>query len=103
MPPATGLANTIVLQSVWQWSVLTAAVAVTPSPIMAALVSPLSGPSADGCGHRVALVPGALVFALGALLYALRIGASPSYLTEWLALKRPPGPPGRAGRWPRRR
>lgn len=63
---------------------LRTAVAVTPSPVVAALVSPLSGRLADRFGHRVVLVPGALVFAAGLLLYATTIGAHPAYVSEWL-------------------
>ncbi len=81
---ATTLANIIFLQTVWGWSVLRTAVAVTPSPVVAALVSPLSGRLADRFGHRVVLVPGALVFAAGLLLYATTIGAHPAYVSEWL-------------------
>ena len=78
------LGSILYLQSVWQWPVLKAALAVTPSPILAAAVAGPAGKLADRYGHRVVLVPGALIFAAGQLQLALRVTASPHYATVWL-------------------
>lgn len=63
---------------------LLAGLAVTPGPLMAALFSTLGGRLSDRFGARAAIVPGALVFALGCLLFATRMGPDPAYLTTFL-------------------
>ncbi len=81
---AVTLENIIFLQTVWHWSVLRSAVAVTPSPLLAGATAPLAGALADRFGHRAVLVPGALVFATAMLLFATRVGSAPHYVTVWL-------------------
>jgi EmrB/QacA subfamily drug resistance transporter len=78
------LANIIFLQSVWHYSVLRAALAVTPGPFTAALVAPVAGRIADTRGHRGPLVAGSVVYAAAALLLATRVGTHPHYLAQWL-------------------
>lgn len=81
---AATLANIVFLQTVWHWSVLRAALAVTPGPLTAAAFAGPAGRLADRYGHRVVLVPGALVFAASQLQLAARVGAQPSYVAVWL-------------------
>ncbi|HVU72569.1 MAG TPA: MFS transporter [Mycobacteriales bacterium] len=78
------LANIIFLQSVWHYSVLKAALAVTPGPFTAALVAPVAGRVADKRGHRGPLVAGSIVYACAALLLATRVGSEAHYVTHWL-------------------
>jgi MFS family permease len=78
------LANILFLTSVWGYSTLSAGFAVTPGPLMAALSSALAGRVIDRYGQRVSAVPGGLLFALGCLLFAVGLGPSPAYVSEFL-------------------
>src|SRR3954468_13014991 len=78
------LANILFLTGVWGYSVLHAGVAVTPGPLMAAASSALAGRAIDRYGQRVTAVPGGLSFALGALWFAVALGSTPAYVTEFL-------------------
>ncbi len=59
------LCNVLFLTGVWQYSVLRTALAVLPSPLLAAALSPITGRLADRYGFRVLVVPGALSMAAG--------------------------------------
>ena len=65
------LCNVLFLTGVWHYSVVRAGVALTPGPLMAASRAPIGGRLSDRFGQRVVAVPGGLVFAAGALLFAL--------------------------------
>ncbi|MGH2934667.1 MAG: DHA2 family efflux MFS transporter permease subunit [Gaiellaceae bacterium] len=78
------LSNALFLTGVWHYSTIRAGLALTPGPLMATAFSPIAGRLADRFGQRVVAVPGGLVFALGTLLFATRIGASPHYATAFL-------------------
>jgi NTE family protein len=78
------LANILFLTGVWGWSVLTAGIAVTPGPLMAALFAAIGGRLADRFGQRSIAVPGGLLFAAGCLLFAHATGAEPDYVGEYL-------------------
>jgi EmrB/QacA subfamily drug resistance transporter len=78
------LCNVLFLTGVWHYSILRAGVALTPGPLMAALAAPIGGRLSDRFGQRVVAVPGSLLFATGALLFALRTGAEPSFAADFL-------------------
>jgi EmrB/QacA subfamily drug resistance transporter len=78
------LAGVLFLNGVWHYSILRTGFAVTPGPLMAATFAPLAGRLADRFGHRVVLVPGALIFAVAMLLFRARVGLHPDYLAVWL-------------------
>jgi MFS family permease len=78
------LSNVLFLTGVWGYSVVKAGVALTPGPLMAALAAPIGGRLSDRFGQRVVAVPGGLVFAAGALLFALRVGEERSYAADFL-------------------
>jgi MFS family permease len=78
------LACVLFLNEVWRYSILETGLAVTPGPLMAAAFAPLAGRLADRFGHRVVLVPGALIFAAAMLLFRARVGLHPDYLAVWL-------------------
>jgi EmrB/QacA subfamily drug resistance transporter len=78
------LCNVLFLTSVWRYSILEAGVALTPGPLMAAVTAPIGGRLSDRFGQRVVAVPGSLLFAAGALLFALETTAQPSYLADFL-------------------
>jgi EmrB/QacA subfamily drug resistance transporter len=78
------LANVLFLTGVWRYGVLTAGLAVTPGPLMAALASTLGGRLADRCGARAAIVPGAVLFATGCALFAGLARPDPAYVAAFL-------------------
>jgi EmrB/QacA subfamily drug resistance transporter len=78
------LVHVLFLTSVWRYSVLRAGLAMSPAPLMAAAVAGPAGRVADRFGQRVVAAPGALLFALGNLWFATRVGVSPHFLADWL-------------------
>ncbi|MDO9378418.1 MAG: DHA2 family efflux MFS transporter permease subunit [Nocardioidaceae bacterium] len=78
------LCNVLFLTGVWQYSILRTAVAVLPSPLLAAALSPVTGRLADRHGFRVLVVPGALAMTAGTVWFATMTTASPAYLTDFL-------------------
>ncbi len=78
------LCNVLFLTGVWQYSVLRTALAVLPSPLLAAALSPVTGRLADRLGFRVLVVPGALSMTAGTLWLATRTSDAPAYVTDFL-------------------
>ena len=78
------LANVLFLTGVWGYSVLAAGLAITPGPFVAAAVAGPSSRLAERYGHRVVLVVGGVVWAAAVAWLALRVGATPAFVTEWL-------------------
>jgi EmrB/QacA subfamily drug resistance transporter len=78
------LCNVLFLTGVWHYSVLRAGIALTPGPLAAAIAAAFGGRLSDRFGQRVVAVPGSLLFASGALLFALLTGPEPAYATAFL-------------------
>jgi NTE family protein len=78
------LGNILFLTDVWQYSILHAGLAVTPGPLVVALVSGFAGRTAARTSFRTVLVPGALCFATGLAWFATQVGVEPAYLSQWL-------------------
>jgi EmrB/QacA subfamily drug resistance transporter len=78
------LGNIYFLTSVWHFTVLQAGLAVTPGPLVVAVVAGPAGRLASRIGFRPVLVTGAAVLAFGLVLYALRVGTVPDYVGVWL-------------------
>lgn len=78
------LNNVLFLTAVWDYSVLRTAVAVLPSPLLAAATAPLAGRLADCYGFRVVVVPGAVSMVLAQMWFTTRTGVEPSWLTDFL-------------------
>ncbi len=78
------LCNVLFLNGVWHYSILRTAVAILPSPLIAAAVAPVAGRLADRYGYRTVIVPGAALFALGSVYYAWQTTVHPDYLTHFL-------------------
>jgi EmrB/QacA subfamily drug resistance transporter len=78
------LGNILFLTGVWKYSILRAGLAVTPGPLVVAVVSGLAGRVAARFGFRVVLLTGTVAFAAGLVWYATRVGVQPAYVAEWL-------------------
>ena len=78
------LGNILFLTSVWHYSILVAGLAVTPGPLVVAVVSGPAGKLAGRIGFRPVLLVGFAVFASALVWYALRVGIHREYLTVWL-------------------
>lgn len=78
------LGNILFLTSVWHFSILEAGLAVTPGPLVVAVVSGPAGRFAARYGFRRVLTVGFAVFTLGLLWYVWRVGLVPDYPTLWL-------------------
>jgi MFS family permease len=72
------------LTGVWHYSIMTAGLAVTPGPVVVALIAGTAGKLAARSGFRPVLLFGATCFALGLLSYVVRVEATPDYLGTWL-------------------
>jgi len=78
------LGNILFLTSVWRYSILVAGLAVTPGPLVVAVVAGPAGKAAARFGFRPVLLAGFTVFASALVWYAVRVGVHREYLTVWL-------------------
>jgi EmrB/QacA subfamily drug resistance transporter len=78
------LGYVLFLTSVWHYPPLTAGLAITPTPLAAAAAAGPAGALADRFGHRVVVIPGTLIFAVGVTLLILRAGPEVAYVAHWL-------------------
>jgi len=81
---ATLLSNVLFLTEVWEYSTLRAGLAITPGPLLVALLSGSTGRLAARYGYGPVLVAGGLTFALGELLMVAAVETEPAYLAVWL-------------------
>jgi EmrB/QacA subfamily drug resistance transporter len=80
----TLLSNIIFLQTVWHYSVLRAALATSPGPLLVAVVARISTRFAQRHGARIVLTLGAACYAAALALYAGATSAHPQWVTHWL-------------------
>ena len=78
------LGGVLWLTQVWDYSVLTAGLALAPGPLMAAIFAAPSGRLADRFGQRAVGIPGALLFAASFGWFELRMGLDRGYLADYL-------------------
>jgi EmrB/QacA subfamily drug resistance transporter len=78
------LCDVLFLTSVWGYSVVRAGLALSPSPLITAVVAASAGRAASRYGHRVVVVVGSLLYAAGTAWYALALPAHPAYVTRFL-------------------
>src|SRR4051812_17749470 len=78
------LGNILFLTGVWQYSIMRAGLAVTPGPLVVAVVAAPAGRLASRIGFRPVLVAGACFFSLGLGWYVTHVTAVPDYLGVWL-------------------
>ena len=78
------LANVSFLTEVWGYSTIRAGLALSPSPLFAAVAAPVAGRIVDHIGSRLVAVLGATAFAAACVLYATQIRGNPDYVRVWL-------------------
>ena len=81
---ALGLANVIFLMDVWGYSPLTAGLALTPAPFIAAPTALLAGRLVLRWDSRKLVALGAIILACGAALLVARMGSEPDFLGAYL-------------------
>jgi NTE family protein len=79
------LNNVLFLTSVWGYSLLSAGLALSPAPLVTALVAGPAGRVADRRGQSAVAAPGTVLFVLGNLWFITQVGTAPSFASEWLA------------------
>jgi EmrB/QacA subfamily drug resistance transporter len=78
------LGNILFLTSMWDYSIMRAGLAVTPGPIVVAIIAGPAGKLAARVGFRPVLLFGATSFALGLGSYILLVESTANYLGSWL-------------------
>ena len=78
------LGNILFLVNVWHYSILKAGLAVTPGPLVVAIVAGFAGSVANRVGFRRVLLVGAASLIAGLSLLAIRITAHSDYVSVWL-------------------
>lgn len=78
------LTNSLLLQELWGESLRTTGMALVPSPLLAACISPFAGRYADKIGHRWILAIGSAVCGLGYLSYLFVLDESPATWTAFV-------------------
>jgi NTE family protein len=77
------LSNVLFLTGPWRYSIVRAGLAMSPSPVVAALAAPLVGRFGARFGERTVGVPGALILAAAVLWYRFHVGLEPHYWVDW--------------------
>ncbi|HEY7628771.1 MAG TPA: DHA2 family efflux MFS transporter permease subunit [Ilumatobacteraceae bacterium] len=78
------LGNILFLTGVWHYSIMRAGLAVTPGPLVVAIVAGPAGKLAARIGFRPVLAVGAACFASGLGWFVAEVGATPEYVAHWL-------------------
>jgi EmrB/QacA subfamily drug resistance transporter len=78
------LGNILFLTSVWHYSIMRAGLAVTPGPLVVAVVAGPAGKLASRVGVRWIVLAGSACFAAGLAWYVAEVGSAPAYVAEWL-------------------
>jgi EmrB/QacA subfamily drug resistance transporter len=78
------LGNILFLTGVWHYSIMRAGLAVTPGPLVVAVVAGPAGRLASRIGFRPIVLAGAAFFAGGLAWYVAVVDAQPAYLAHWL-------------------
>ncbi|WP_327233052.1 MFS transporter [Streptomyces sp. NBC_01317] len=78
------LSNIIFLQTEWHYSVLRAALASTPGPLVVTLIARSASKLAGSIGYRPVLLAGAVSWAAGSATFALAVTSSPHWAAAWL-------------------
>ena len=78
------LANSLLLQRLWDWPVWKTGLGLTPSPLMSVVSSWLSGRAADRLGHRWLTGAGCALCVASFGWQYWRVGVEPDYVSDFL-------------------
>jgi NTE family protein len=78
------LNNVLFLTHQWHWSVLDAGLAMTPAPLLTAVLARPASRLAERLGNRVVVTTGCAFYVAGTLLLAWGAGQRPDFVTHWL-------------------
>ena len=78
------LVGILFLTSIWHYGLFIAALAITPTPVTAALAAAPAGQLANRFGFRAVCAGGGLLYAAGAIWLHVAVTAHPNYLAVWL-------------------
>lgn len=81
------LATLVFPQTVWHYSVLRAALAASPGPVMVAVLARVSPSFSQTYGPRRVLTTGAVLYRGALAAYAAWVGTTPHWLYQWLPLQ----------------
>lgn len=80
------LANSLLLQDLWDQSITTTGMALVVAPLISAVFSPLSGRLADRVGHRWILAGGSVLCGAGYLLFFLVLDNEPHVFDRYVPI-----------------
>ena len=80
------LVSSLVLQDLWDQPITTTGLALVPSPLLAAIFSPIAGRYADRFGHRWLLGFGSLLCAVAYILYFLVLDEEPAVFSLFVPI-----------------
>ncbi len=80
------LVNSLFLQDLWGQSIRTTGMALIPAPLIAAVISPITGGAADRVGHRWVLAIGTSMLAACYLLMAVVLTETPHVFDRFVPL-----------------
>ena len=80
------LVNSLMLQRLWDQPITTTGKALMAAPLLAAVVSPLSGRLADRVGHRWILSLGSICCGLAVVGFLLLLGPEPQVFTRFVPI-----------------
>lgn len=78
------LGNILFLTGVWEYSIMRAGLAVTPGPIVVAVIAGPAGKLAARAGFRWVLLGGSSCMAAGLSWYAWQVDSERHFVTHWL-------------------
>lgn len=78
------LTNILFLTQTWGYSAVTAGLALTPAPVLAAISAGPAGRIADRAGQKVVIVPGVALYVAGAVYLLANAGTTPNYVGDFL-------------------
>ncbi len=85
------LVNSLLLQRLWDQSITTTGLALVSAPMLAAVISPVSGRLADRIGHRWILTIGSVFCAVGYLAFYAVLDADPRVWDRYVPISLPIG------------
>ncbi len=80
------LVNSLFIQDLWGQSIRSTGLALMPSPLLAAVVSPITGSLADRFGHKWMLTAGSLLCGIGYVTYPLVLSETPELFSRYVPL-----------------